>query len=194
MLGKFALYFMAIFICLGSLTRAASAQDSNKTVVVLYDKTQEASVVSLLDKQIEHSLDRLLDHRVKIYREDSDFAQESGQYNQIFIDYLSSRYSKDKPDLIIAVEAKIHFVSLLEYGDKLFPGVSIVSSDMDPQQVKSMGLSPTITGVSLHINFWPTIVLAQKLQPGLQHVVVVAGNRTERSSPVSCGTKRTSKP
>lgn len=172
---EFALYFLAIFVCLATTVRADPRENNSNTVVILYDKAQEASATSLIDKQIGHTLVSLLARQVRIYRENIDFTQNNDHFNQLSVDYLGTRYANDTPSLIIAVgQDPLRF--LLQYGDKLFPHVPLISVGMDPQQVKSMSLPPDITGISQHIDFWPSIALARTFQPGLQHVAVVSGS------------------
>ncbi|MGB6011175.1 MAG: hypothetical protein WBI57_07905, partial [Desulfobacterales bacterium] len=69
---------------------------------------------------------------------------EDDFYAQMLLDMYRHKYSKIKPDLIIAVyNAALDFV--LRYGTDLFPGIPVVFADVERRFIENRSLGPYIT-------------------------------------------------
>jgi signal transduction histidine kinase len=141
---------------------------------VLYDGGQFSSI-QLMDRSIDSTLSGALSNRVTIFREYMDLTRVGpADYERVLCDFYRAKYSSNRPDVIVAVRGRpLDF--LLKHGVELFPGVPIVSSAMDPRQVKARKLPPNVTGTSLQVKYWPTLELALALQPQTEQAVVVLG-------------------
>jgi ABC-type uncharacterized transport system substrate-binding protein len=95
-------------------------------------------------------------------------------YAEMLRAFYRSKYASNRPDVVIAVRGRpLDF--LLMDGDRLFPGTPIVSAGLAPQQLRARALPQDVTGSTLNVQYWPTLMLAKTLQPELDHVVVVVG-------------------
>lgn len=146
-----------------------------KTVLVLYDGGREFSSIQLLDRGIDSVLKDALLNRVTIFREYMDLTRVGPtNYEQVLRNFYRTKYSSNKPDVIVAVRGRpLDF--LLKPGDELFTDIPIVSSAMDVRQVNTRKLPPIVTGTFLEIKYWPTLALALALQPETEQAVVVIG-------------------
>ena len=165
--------FLLTLLCLAQM-EVAQAQAA-KTVLVLYDGGREFSSVALLDRAIEATLNDVAPKGVTLFREFMDLTRiRPPNYEQVLRDFYRAKYSSNKPDVIVTVRGRtLDFV--LKAGDELFPGVPIVATAMDERQVTARNLPPHVTGVTLPLRFWPTVLLARTLQPDVQQVFLVGG-------------------
>jgi signal transduction histidine kinase len=84
------------------------------------------------------------------------------------------KYGDPKPQLIISTDTPaLRF--LLEYGEKLFPGVSILFLDADSEFVASQKLPPNFTGITAFLDIAGTLELALRVHPATQRVAVIVG-------------------
>jgi signal transduction histidine kinase len=84
------------------------------------------------------------------------------------------KYGDPKPQLIISTDTPaLRF--LLEYGEKLFPGVSILFLDADSEFVASQKLPPNFTGITAFLDIAGTLELALRVHPATQRVAVIIG-------------------
>jgi signal transduction histidine kinase len=165
-----------MFLVLGCCAQPALAQfERIKTVLVLYDGGREFASIQLTDRNIEATLNHALPGRITIFREYMDLTRiSSPNYEDVLRDFVRSKYSANRPDVIIAIRGRpLDFV--LKDGDPLFSEVPIVSAAMDRRQVAERHLPSNVTGRSLQIKYWPTLLLARALQPETEHVAVVLG-------------------
>jgi hypothetical protein len=84
------------------------------------------------------------------------------------------KYGDPKPQLIIPTDTPaLRF--LLEYGEKLFPGVSILFLDVDSEFVASQKLPHIITGITGFLDIAGTLELALRVHPATQQIAVIIG-------------------
>ena len=172
---RHALTLIGVLLALFCPATDGFAQGNVKTVLVLYDGGREFSSIQLLDRGIESTLRDALGDRVTIFREYMDLTRISApNYAGLLRAFYRAKYASNKPDVVIAVRGRpLEF--LLMDGDRLFPGTPIVSAGMAPQQLRARELPPDVTGATLNVEYWPTLVLARTLQPEIDHVAVVTG-------------------
>ena len=172
---RHALTLIGVLLALSCPARDAIAQGNVKTVLVLYDGGREFSSIQLTDRGIDATLRDALGDRVTIFREYMDLTRISApNYAGLLRAFYRSKYASNTPDVIIAVRGRpLEF--LLMDGDELFPGTPIVSAGMATQQLRARALPAAVTGTTLNVEYWPTLMLARTLQPEIDHVVVVTG-------------------
>src|SRR5918994_3361383 len=172
---RHALTLIGVLLALFCPARDAIAQGNAKTVLVLYDGGREFSSIQLLDRGIDSTLRDALGDRVTIFREYMDLTRISApNYAGLLRAFYRSKYASNTPDVILAVRGRpLEF--LLMDGEPLFPGTPIVSAGMAPQQLRARALPPEVTGTTLNVEYWPTLMLARTLQPEIDHVAVVTG-------------------
>ena len=170
-----AFTLFGVLLALLCPARDAIAQGTTKTVLVLYDGGREFSSIQLMDRGIDATLRDALGDRVTIFREYMDLTRISApNYAGLLRAFYRSKYASNTPDVIIAVRGRpLEF--LLMDGDQLFPSTPIVSAGMAPPQLRARALPPDVTGTTLNVAYWPTLMLARTLQPEINQVVVVTG-------------------
>jgi signal transduction histidine kinase/ABC-type uncharacterized transport system substrate-binding protein len=84
------------------------------------------------------------------------------------------KYGDPKPQLIIPTGTPA-LRYLLEYGEKLFPGVSILFLDADSEFVASQKLPPNFTGITAFLDIAGTLELALRVHPATQRIAVIVG-------------------
>lgn len=168
-------FLFATLLCLAGSAGLNAQTDARKTVLVLYDRGREFSSVALLDRAIEATLNHAAPKRVTLFREFMDLTRiRPPNYEQVLRDFYRAKYSNNRPDVIVTIRGRtLDFV--LKPGDELFPGDPIVATAMDERQVKATNLPSHVTGVTLPLKFWPTVLLARNLQPDVEHAVFVGG-------------------
>ena len=112
---------------------------------------------------------------IDVYRESMDLSRfDSAAYRTLLRDYLRTKYSGKKIDVVVSVLGpSLHF--LLSEGDSVFPGAPIVFCGLDGRELSSQQLPSNVTGVLLKREFRPTLELALRLHPDTKRVVFVAG-------------------
>jgi signal transduction histidine kinase len=89
-------------------------------------------------------------------------------------DIFRRKYGDPKPQLIIPTYTPaLQF--LLDYGEKLFPGVPILFLGADSQFVATRKLPPRVTGITTHLDVAGTLELALRVQPAARRVAVIVG-------------------
>jgi signal transduction histidine kinase len=164
-----------LLVLLGFAQVGFAQGNATRTVLALYDGGREFSSIQLTDRGIETTLNDALSTHVTIFREYMDLTRVGPpNYEQVLRDFYRSKYSSNRPDVIVAVRGRpLDF--LLKHGDELFPGVPIVSAAMDLRQVNARKLPSHVTGTYLQVKYWPTVALALTLQPQTEQVAIVIG-------------------
>ena len=119
--------------------------------------------MALIDRNIESTLNEALTNRVTIFREYMDMTRIGPtNYEQVLRDFYRSKYSSNRPDVIVAVRGRtLDF--LLKHGNELFAEIPVVSAAMDLRQVNARKLPANVTGSSLQVKYCPTLALAKAL-------------------------------
>jgi signal transduction histidine kinase len=89
-------------------------------------------------------------------------------------DIFRRKYVNPKPQLIVPTYTPaLQF--LLDYGEKLFPGVPILFLGADRQFVATRKLPPHLTGITTYLDVAGTLELALRLHPDTRRVAVIVG-------------------
>jgi len=90
------------------------------------------------------------------------------------VEYFAAKYARKKFDLVAIVNSRsLRFV--LRHRARLFPGAPVVFGAVDRRAAADIALSPDVSGVWLKTDWMGTFDAALRLQPDLEHVVVVTG-------------------
>ena len=74
---------------------------------MLYDGGREFTGIALIDRNIESTLNEALTNRVTIFREYMDMTRIGPtNYEQVLRDFYRSKYSSNRPDVIVAVRGR----------------------------------------------------------------------------------------
>jgi len=98
------------------------------------------------------------------------------EYETKLRELYSLKYSTNRPDLIITVSYHaLKFIN--EYGRELFPGVPVVFTGPVNYEVDELTIdNDLITGIYTEIGFGRQFTTIQRLQPGLERIVVITGS------------------
>jgi signal transduction histidine kinase len=129
-----------------------------------------AALVDAIEDQIADASDL---EPVEIYPEfldDLHFPEEADQ--QVFADYLRSKYADNAVDAVVAVSSGA-VAFLVSHRDSLFAGVPLVFSALETSPYAS---EPPAQASAVIVPFEPvkTLELARHLQPRLENVFVIA--------------------
>ena len=93
----------------------------------------------------------------------------------LLADFLRQKYTGQKVALVIAaMSPALDFA--LEYREKIFPGIPIVFSALDDEEVRTRTLSADVIGAPLEYDLGGTLELALRLQPKTRRVFVIVGS------------------
>ena len=95
-------------------------------------------------------------------------------YEKGVIESLASVYSGKKIDLVVAdYYPALRFA--VDHRQELFPGAPIVFSSVPPKRLEGQKLWPGVTGVTMDVDLQGTINLALRLHPDTKNAAVVVG-------------------
>jgi signal transduction histidine kinase len=93
----------------------------------------------------------------------------------LLANFLRQKYTGQKVDLVIAaLSPALDFA--LDYRERIFPGIPIVFSALDDEDVRTRTLPADVIGAPLEYDLGGTLELALRLQPGTRRVFVIAGS------------------
>jgi PAS domain S-box-containing protein len=165
-------------VCFALFVWAAGAHaafSASRQVVVLYDERTDLPGLSVLDASLVNTLIAGSPEPIDVYRESMDLSRfDSAAYRALLRDYLRTKYSGKKIDVVVSVLGpSLRF--LLSEGDPIFPGAPIVFCGLDRRELGGQQLPSNVTGVLLKREFLSTLELALRLHPDTKRVVFVAG-------------------
>jgi len=99
---------------------------------------------------------------------------EDKRLEEELVAYFAAKYARTKFDLVAVASSRgLRFA--LRHRDRLFPGVPVVFGAVDRRAVADLALTQDVSGVWLPADWTGTLDAALRLQPDLEHVVVVTG-------------------
>ena len=153
----------------------AQQEIEQKNVLVLASYSPTVPVAALWEKGIRSVFDASIAPPVKINIEHLYHHRIQDQhYRRLLVDLFHYKYSKEKPDLVIALySAALDFA--LEVGSDLFQDIPIIFGGIDRQSVENRTLESNIYGIINSLSYKETLDLALALHPTTRHVAIVAG-------------------
>ncbi|MQA92121.1 MAG: PAS domain S-box protein [Gemmatimonas sp.] len=152
-----------------------TAQDEIQRVLVVYPERTDLRGFSMMDAGLVGTLQERATGKVEVYREEMDLSRlGTEEYLASLREHLREKYEGDSFDVAVGVTGEsLDF--LLGDGDPVFPGVPIVFSGIDDDELDDRRLPANVTGVLMRREFAPTLDIALRLHPETRHVVFVAG-------------------
>lgn len=153
-----------------------AASEEVQTVVVLFPENAEGSPGSVL---VSRSLQRVLTagaaRPVQLRREYLDLARfEDPAHRQSLAAFLERKYARQRVDLVMAgLASSLDFV--VEYRQRIFPGVPVVFIAVDEQEIGGRTLPPDVIGVPARMDLAGTLDLGLRSIPETRQVFVVVG-------------------
>ncbi len=143
-------------------------------VLLLFDEDTSLPGLAVLDQSLRATLTAGLD-RVEFYRESLSLSQFGDErHERVITQYFGEKYRERQPQLIVAVMGPT-LKYLLRHGRELFPGVPIIFCGADAEDIATVQLPSTVTGLLVRRKFAPTLDLALRLHPATARVYVVGG-------------------
>src|ERR1700733_14324392 len=152
---------------------SAAAPAAPKNALVLYSFTARRAQddLEILKSTTRSRVDTPVDFHVE-YLGSARF--DAPGYERAVAQSLASVYGGKKIDLVIAeFYPALRFA--VDHRQELFPGAPIVFSSVPPKRLEGEKLWPGVTGVTMDVDLQGTIDLALRLQPDTKNAVVVVG-------------------
>ncbi len=131
-------------------------------------------VLSVGQGAIQHLRDKS-PVRLELASEFLDLARSiDPDYERYTTRYLTEKYAKARPDVVITAGREASQF-IVKHRDEIAPDVPIIACCMPAQSFAAQPRSSKITGVISSRDLTKTLDLAERLQPGAQHLVIVAG-------------------
>ena len=142
-----------------------------KNLLVLYRENPRLPANMVAAKVIQETIGQnwryqIFDEYIEETRLETDFPTLAERIRQ--------KYAGQKIDLVMTVGPR-PFTFLRQYGEKLFPSVPIVFSELD-LRFYPLQLPPNTTGVNGSFDFSRTIELILRLQPDTRRIVYIGGS------------------
>jgi diguanylate cyclase (GGDEF)-like protein/PAS domain S-box-containing protein len=149
---------------------AESSGPPAKNILVLYGAPRQR------DELLDQLRSGLRSHVAENFYLFEDFLESdpavTDPYQESVAVALGRRFAKEKPDLII-VAGPSAFNFVIEYHDRIFPGVPILFTGLATSQYGARSW-PGMTGLTVPVGLGETVALAFQLQPDTENVAVIA--------------------
>ena len=165
----------------GALPAAAADQEgrpqtdpSAVNVLLIYTTPRLAPSIVSIDEAFRATLESRLERPVFFYTEYLDInAADSAQPS--LREFLIRKYAGRRLDLILTVSSPVLRFAL-QHRARLFAGVPIVFTAVDPASMAGVTLDADVTGTWLKQGWAPTLDAALRLHPSTRRVVVIVGS------------------
>jgi signal transduction histidine kinase len=162
-------------VAAGSGTRAQAPTRATRILLIYGLATQSPSAPAFIER-FRATVREDLPKPVEIYEEYLDFERFPGPLpGAQQAQYLSDKYKDEPPHLIVAIGAPALSFSI-DRMRVVMPDVPIVFGLTYAHVLSSMRLPPNVTGRTVSITLGATLLMARRLQPDADSVVVIAGS------------------
>jgi ABC-type uncharacterized transport system substrate-binding protein len=161
----------AVLLCLFVFSNA-EAQSDTKNVLVVFGSVsvQHEPVLSLIESSVRAHIPNQVNFSVA-YLDYQRLEQED--YRESLAETFRRGYSEVHPDVLIV--ASIHSLQfVMEYRNKLFPGIPIVFTELSAGELQGQEIMPGMTGLMASLGLRETIDLALHLHPDTTTIAIVA--------------------
>ena len=120
---------------------------------------------------------RLVEHSklVEIDAEFLDLGRNTDEAHSLQVaTYIRDKYGKHPPDLVITLGSNA-LPFIIKYRD-ILPNVPVVFASISPQTYAALQPPPEMTGIITAFDLSKTLSLAERLQPGVRRLFVIAGS------------------
>jgi PAS domain S-box-containing protein len=163
---------LSIVLCVLSGQSARAVDPHEKNVLLVFGSLYAHYEPSL--NLIESSVRAHYSEQVNFSVAYLDYQKlEEESYRESLAETLRRGYNEVTPDLIVV--ASIHSVQfLIQYRDKIFPGVPIVFTELSADELQGQKLLPGMTGLMVSLGLRETIDLALRLHPDTTAFALIA--------------------
>jgi PAS domain S-box-containing protein len=176
-LATAAILSVAILLFPGSGSTSGAQQENieTKRILMLYsyheglpwERTIDTSFRKTLASQSAFSIEINVEHTDRVRYADDE-------YRQKLIDMYQYKYSHPSMDLIIGIDDEAVSL-LLDYGDRLFPGIPIVLITAERKNLHIDLSHPQMTSLLWEVDIRSNVELIGELLPQTHHIYIVAG-------------------
>jgi hypothetical protein len=176
LLGRRAVCALCVIVYL-ALTTGGHAADAEraKRVLVISTGSRFSPGFALVDKGVLEALGKVPSERIETYAENLDILRfPAERFERIFMEYLTEKYSEQRPDIIILV-----YVGNLGIAGKLlhdlFPGTPVIVAGFTEEEVRTDQFGPLVSGLAQRVDPRGTMELILRLKPETRRIVVIGG-------------------
>jgi PAS domain S-box-containing protein len=168
--------FLLIVVTFSLLSAASRANDVPRRVLILHSFNYTFPATTIVSEAIRKQLLERFPQGLEIDAEFLDLAKHPDAAHALrMANFLREKYANVHFDLILVVGVSgIPFI--VQYRDVVGPGVPVIFSDLTRSTYEAMQLPPDITGVINNAYPAKTLELAERLQPAVRRLVVIAGS------------------
>jgi signal transduction histidine kinase len=176
MVGRGA-WILSVSLLLAVTPGLAAAQVTTaKRVLLVYSHEREMPMYAGFDRALRLRLQSGARRPIEFYTEYLDLMRfADSRQRQQSVDYFRVKYAAPRIDLIIAV-GSLAFDFILEHGDAVFPGISIVFTSVNASRIAQIALKENITGVAVKRDVRQTLDLLLTVHPDTRQIVVPVGS------------------
>lgn len=163
-----------VYLAVTTGGHAADAERA-KRVLIISTGSRFSPGYSLIDQGVLEALAKMPSGQIETYAENLDILRfPVDRFQRIFNDYLTAKYAKQPPDLIV-----LAFVGSLGIAGKLlqqlFPGTPVIVAGATEEEIRVDQFRNQLTGLASRANPRSTLELIFLLQPEIRRVVVIGG-------------------
>jgi PAS domain S-box-containing protein len=149
---------------------SAAAEPNTKNVLVVFSSLdRDHETLDLIEPEVRAHFSGPVNFSV-VYLDYQRLGQEA--YRKSLAETLQLGYNEAKPDVLVAVSIEaIQF--MMQYRDKIFPGVPIVFTGVSPNALEGLKMLPGMTGRTDAVGLRETIDLALRLHPDTNAVALI---------------------
>jgi PAS domain S-box-containing protein len=167
---------LAVLFCFTPARIASNAEPAPvKRVLIISAGSRLAPGFVLADQQLLAALRKIQTARIEIYAENLDMVRfPAERYQQVFRDYLSAKYSENRPDLVLLVyTGNLGITGTLL--PQLFPNTPIIVAGFTEEELDREQFGKLVSGIAQRVNPQATLDLIGRLQPEVNRVIVIGG-------------------
>ena len=152
-----------LLVCLGTISVSAFDEKPKRKVLVFYPDSDSRPGILVFDRELRKSLHDA-ESSIEIFNEFLDASRFPDEtYQQKLASFLRSKYSMNKPDVVVAaLSPSLDFV--LRYRSMICPGVPVVYGVIDKNEFEARTLDKDVLGTPMSYAMEPTLKLALQLQ------------------------------
>jgi PAS domain S-box-containing protein len=147
-----------------------------KRVLVIYSYHEGLPWERIIDDSLRATLVSKSTEPIELNVEHADrIRYPDDAYLKNFVDLIRHKYSHPKMDVVIGIDDEATDI-LLQYGEKLFPGVPIVFVTAERKTLKRDSLKPNMTSLLWGADIQGTVDLICEMLPKTRQIFIITGS------------------
>ena len=163
---------LLVFLFSSFFCRSIEGQSGTKNVLVVFGSVsvQHEPILKLIESSVRAQIPDQVNFSVAYL----DYQRlEDQAYRESLAETFRRGYGEVHPDVLIV--ASIHSLQfVMQYRDRLFPGVPIVITEVSAGELQGQNLMPGMTGLMVSLGLRETIDLALHVHPDTTAIAIVA--------------------